>query len=369
MMPWGRSFFGTYIIYLEEQMKKYTIVILSMLLLYMFIKILTATNISNKIIDSKMPMIRAINLKNTDIKLLSHINILKNGNFNSDIFIELPEDRVELEENDDVILNNVPLETEVTPKTEEINIEEPKAVTLGWERILKNETKYAIDVEKLKNEKLKLGLKNKGTDVIIYHTHTTESYTKSKAYPYEPSGMFRTLNKNTSVVKIGREIAKFLEKNNIGVYHDETVYDHPSYNTSYSKAGKAILSLVKKYSGAKIVLDIHRDAIGVGTELYKPIIKIDGKDVAQFLIVVGTNEGGLSHAKWRENLKLALKIKTVADKEYPGLCRYVLLRKERFNQQVAPGALIIEMGATGNTVEEVLRTSELFSEVLIKAAS
>jgi stage II sporulation protein P len=324
---------------------------------------------SNKIIDSKIPMIRAINSKDTDIKLLSYVNILKNGNLNSDIFVELPEDRVELEEKNDIVISNVPIENEVIPKTEEVNVIEPKAVTLGWDKILKNETKYAVDIEKLKNEKLKFNLKSKGTNVIIYHTHTTESYTESKAYPYEPSGVFRTLNKNASVVKIGREIAKFLEKNNVGIYHDETTYDHPSYNTSYSKAGKAISSLVKKYSGAKIVLDIHRDAIGVGTEQYKPIIKIDGKNVAQFLIVVGTNEGGLSHSKWRENLKLALKIKTIADKEYPGLCRYVLLRRERFNQQVAPGALIVEMGATGNTVEEVLRTSELFAKLLIKAAS
>ena len=59
-----------------------------------------------------------------------------------------------------------------------------------------------------------------------------------------------------------------------------------------------------------------------------------------------------------------MEIKKLADEKYPGLCRYVILRKERFNQQVANGAMIVEMGATGNTVEEVLETTKYFAEIL-----
>jgi len=104
--------------------------------------------------------------------------------------------------------------------------------------------------------------------------------------------------------------------------------------------------------------------LGNGNELYRPIINIGGKDVAQILLVVGSNEGGLSHSNWRENLKFALKIQQIANTKYPGLIRYVILRKERFNQHVAPGAIIVEMGATGNTMEEVLLSADLFTEVL-----
>ena len=81
-------------------------------------------------------------------------------------------------------------------------------------------------------------------------------------------------------------------------------------------------------------------------------------------MVIGTNQGGLSHSEWKENLKLALKIKALADEKYPGLCRYIILRKERFNQHVTPGAMIVEMGATGNTVPEVIRTSKYVAELL-----
>ena len=59
----------------------------------------------------------------------------------------------------------------------------------------------------------------------------------------------------------------------------------------------------------------------------------------------------------------------MADEEYPGFCRYVDLRKERFNQHVAPGAIIVEMGATGNTMEEALAAAELFANVLEKVVN
>ena len=151
--------------------------------------------------------------------------------------------------------------------------------------------------------------------------------------------------------------------------HDKTIYDYPDYNSSYSKAGKAIVQTLEKYKKTKIVLDLHRDAISINTDQYKPIVQIGDKKVAQFLIVIGTNQGGLKHAEWKENLKLALKIKKLADEKYPGWCRNVILRKERFNQHVTNGAMIVEMGATGNTVEEVLETTKYFSELLVEVCA
>ena len=237
---------------------------------------------------------------------------------------------------------------------------------MDWKNEFKNNTKYNVDMEALKREDLSFELKKNDTEVIIYHTHTTETYTKQDDDCYEESGEFRTLDKNYNVVKVGGRIKELLEKRGVGVFHEQEIYDYPSYNLSYSKAGKAITSLVKKYKNANIVLDIHRDALGTGTEIYKPIVNIAGEDVAQILLVVGSNQGGLSHSKWRENLKFALKIQQIANQKYPGLCRYVILRKERFNQHVAPGALIVEMGATGNTMDEVLRSAALFTDVLLE---
>lgn len=294
-----------------------------------------------------------------DNKLPSYVTLLDRGKLNHDIFKELPED---------VIETVVEIRDEETQGMEDelISTSNSYEVTLDWSNMLKNLTTYRVDINELLSEELNFKLTGNDVEAIVYHTHTTESYTESNDYRYEPSGVYRTLNSNSNMLRIGEETKKYLQQNGIGVYHDKTVYDYPDYNSSYSKAGKGILETLKKYKNAKIVLDLHRDAIGVNTDQYKPVIKIGEKKVAQFLIVVGTNQGGLKHQNWRENLKLALKIKKLADEKYPGLCRNVILRKERFNQQVTEGAIIVEMGATGNTVEEVLETSKYFSELLVE---
>lgn len=316
------------------------------------------SNVRRYFLIKTIPIIKIINEKN-DIASISYMNIIKYKFMSENIFIELPEDKVELvEENVD---NEVLIQESELEKTED-NI---KSVTLDWKNELRNETKYKIDIEKLKNEKLNFDLKNKDAEVIIYHTHTTETYSKSSNLNYEASGEFRTLDKNANVVRVGKYLKELLELDNIKVYHDTEYYDYPSYNLSYSKAGKAILNLTKKYKGANIVLDIHRDALGSGDQIYKPVVEINGENVAQILLVVGTNQGGLNHPNWKENLKFALKLQQAANEKYPGLCRYVSLRKERFNQQVAKGAVIVEMGATGNTIDEVERATKLFSEILL----
>lgn len=286
-----------------------------------------------------------------------YLALLDRGNLSQTIFVEEIETREDVAEN----ATGVNEEREEFEEYTEPNYYE---VTLDWSTMLKNLTTYKVDVDELLKEDLKFNISKNGIEAIIYHTHTTESYTSSKDYMYEESGVYRTLNDKANMIKIGEQVKKDLQKHGIGVYHDTTTYDYPDYNSSYSKAGKGIVQLAKKYKNAKIILDIHRDAISINTEQYKPVIKIGDKNVAQFLLVVGTNQGGLSHPNWKENLKLALKIKKLADEKYPGLCRYVILRKERFNQQVTNGAMIVEMGATGNTVEEVLETSKYFSELL-----
>lgn len=343
--------------------------------MYIFLFIIFIVFIGNMLIKNEkarnffvvhtIPIMKIADEDNNSLVTLTHLNIIRYKLMSENIFVELPEDKVEMVE--DIEKNEVIYEGN-QEVTEEIDIPQVKSVTLDWKNELRNETKYKIDVEKLKSEDLKFNLKKKDTEVIIYHTHTTETYSKDKNLDYEASGEFRTLDKNANVVRVGEKIKECLEENNVGVYHDTEYYDYPSYNLSYSKAGKAILNLVKKYTSAKIVLDVHRDALGSGDQIYRPVVNINGKDTAQILLVVGTNQGGLNHPNWKENLKFALKLQQVANEKYPGFCRYVSLRKERFNQQVSNGALIVEMGATGNTMEEVLRAGELFSEILLEVA-
>lgn len=331
-----------------------------MLLVFHFFAKVAFQNVTvaKLILSDGIPLIKIAMNEAGNFTMLSYVDLIKNRFASEDIFIELPEDSVEL------IPEEVKQEDIVKEMEEEDN--HTKSVTMDWSRVLKNETKYAVNAEDLVNKKLSFSLTKSDVNVLIYHTHTTESYTQSKDYKYVASGDFRTLNSNANMSRVGAYLAELLEAKGIKTYHDKTVYDSPSYNLSYSKAGKAITALKKKYPKASVVLDVHRDAIGTAEEIYRPIVNIDGRDVAQILLVVGTNQGGLTHNNWRENLKFALKLQKVANEEYPGFCRYVDLRKERFNQHVAPGAVIVEMGATGNTMEEALAAAELFANVLEK---
>lgn len=327
--------------------KPFSVTIVILLSIFCFINEFTA----KFFISFAVPRITISNKK-----VSKYVALLDRGNLSNGIF---KKEVIPQEEN-----IGETLEENAAGISEELLEQSYYEVTLDWSSMLKNLTTYKVDVNKLVQEKLKFQLSKNDVETIIYHTHTTEAYTQSEDYLYEESGVYRTLNNDANMIKIGEELKRNLQKKGFGVFHDKTIYDYPDYNSSYSKAGKGILETLDKYKKAKIVLDVHRDAISVNTEQYKPVVQIGGKKVAQFLIVIGTNQGGLNHPAWRENLKLALKIKQLADQKYPGLCRCVILRKERFNQQVTNGAMIVEMGATGNTVEEVLETTKYFSEIL-----
>lgn len=99
---------------------------------------------------------------------------------------------------------------------------------------------------------------------------------------------------------------------------------------------------------------------------YAPCVKIGEEQVAQIMFVIGTDGGGLEHPNWNKNLKLAIKIQEKANEMYPGLFKPIILRNSRYNQHVTDGASIIEIGATGNTLEQCMGSMKYFSDVLDK---
>ena len=198
---------------------------------------------------------------------------------------------------------------------------------------------------------------NEDTNVLIVHTHTSEGYSECGA-----STNFRTLDDNMNVVSVGDVLEKNLLSKKFAVTHLDTKHDTPSYNGSYAACLKTVQDAFKekKYD---IVLDIHRDALSSNLN-YRPTTEINGESAAKLMFVVGTNASGLSHDNWMENLKLALLIQNTANEMYPGLFRDLNLSKSRYNQNVCDGALILEVGATGNTLEEVWNAMKYFSNVL-----
>ena len=198
--------------------------------------------------------------------------------------------------------------------------------------------------------------KDKTPQVLIVHTHTTESYGEYGD---------RNTDCNKNVVMVGTQIKTVLEEEGIGVVHDTTVHDYPSYQGAYNRAYQTITKNLSKYPDIKIVLDVHRDGYvyADGSRL-KISTDINGESVAQVMIVSGTDALGLENPNWRENLKLGTKIQSAASIMYPSLMRPVNLRKERFNMHLTTGSLLIEVGANGNSLDEAIRGGHYFAKAL-----
>ena len=200
-------------------------------------------------------------------------------------------------------------------------------------------------------------------NVIIYHTHTCESYTPTKENPYTATANFRTTDLNCTVVKVGRELKSNLEKYGFNVVQSEEKHDYPAYTGSYSRSLVTVEKLLEQNKGTDIVFDIHRDAEG-SSSTYAPTVEINGEKVAQLMFVIGTNDGGGKHPNWQNNLKFAVKVQEKANEMYPGLFRPIIIRNSRYNQHVAKGACIIEVGATGNTLDQCILSMQCLANIL-----
>ena len=198
-------------------------------------------------------------------------------------------------------------------------------------------------------------------NILIFHTHTCESYTASENYQYQSTGNYRTTDLSFSVARVGDELEKYLKEFGFNVFHDKTYHDYPAYSGSYCRSLKTVQKLLGVYKDTDIVIDLHRDAIGDNT--YAPKVKIGDEVGAQLMFVIGTDGSGLTHTNWRKNLEFAIQVQKKANEMYPGLFKPILVRNSRYNQQVSSCACIIEVGATGNTMEECLVSMKYLSKV------
>lgn len=246
--------------------------------------------------------------------------------------------------------------TGVETKVQESNV--PQKFTTTYQSVkIKNETKIKLTKEIL-TPNVKINTKN----ILIYHTHSCESYTPSEKYTYKKSGNFRTTDKERSVIRVGTELTKYMEKYGHKVIHDTTLYDYPSYNGAYSRACTNVSKLLDKNKGTEVIFDVHRDAIGDSS--YAPTVKIGDEYAAQIMFVIGSNGSGTQHDNWQKNLKFAVKIQEKANELYPGLFKPIIIRNSRYNQHLANGASIIEVGATGNTLDQCLVSMKYLAKVL-----
>ena len=204
--------------------------------------------------------------------------------------------------------------------------------------------------------------------VLILHTHATESYTRSEGEAYQESAAFRTLDEGYNMLRVGEHLAQALSAGGIHVIQDRTLHDYPSYNGSYNHSRKTVQKYLEEYPSIRLVLDLHRDASGDNRNQLRTHCTVAGKDSAQLMLVVGSDAGGLKHPAWEENLALALKLQVTTDAIAPGIMRYVNLRGQRFNQDLLPGMLLVEVGAAGNTHPEALLAVEVLAQGILELA-
>lgn len=285
------------------------------------------------------------------VRSVSGFNLDEVGEKEGNSGIALNENRIDEDLADDVQSNP---ETQVI---EEHNKNDVYSVTYSTVKI-KNETSINLTQEMLTPD-----VTIDKSNIIIFHTHTSESYTPTEQYIYQANGNFRTLDTRCNVVGVGNELANRLLKKNINVIHDGTFHDYPVYNGSYTRSMQTVQNILESNS-ADLVIDLHRDALADST--YGPSVMIGEEKAAQLMFVMGSNEGGLEHPNWLTNLKIAIKIQEEANKMYPGLFKPIILSKYRYNQHLAKGSCIIEVGATGNTMEETLVSMKYLAEIIEK---
>ncbi len=176
------------------------------------------------------------------------------------------------------------------------------------------------------------------------------------------TGNYRTTDLNYSVARVGTELTKYLKNKEFNVEHCITYHDYPAYSGSYDRSLQTVQNLLVG-KDTQIVIDLHRDAVG-SSNTYAPSVKINENYAAQMMFVIGTDGGGLTHPDWKQNLKLAVKIQEKANEMYPGLFRPIIVRNSRYNQHVTTGAFIIEVGATGNTMQQCILSMQCLANVL-----
>lgn len=255
--------------------------------------------------------------------------------------------------------NDVQLAQSTNTQTEVVTpnpISENYNVQYGNVKI-KNQTTYNLTEDILKPD-IKIDNKN----IVIFHTHSCESYTSSEKYPYTQTGNFRTTDLKYTVTQVGSELENYLKKYNLNVVHDTSYHDYPSYTGSYTRSLKTVENILQT-TPSDIIIDLHRDAIGSRAD-YAPTVKIGDDYAAQIMFVIGTNEGGLYHPNWNQNLKFAVKVQQKAEEMYPGLFKPMMVTKSRYNQHTGKYANIMEVGATGNTLEQCLTSMKYLSAVL-----
>ena len=294
-------------------------------------------NKGNYIFDESIPIEKAEKLdpQKDAIEILD--NIVKDKNEQS-VFGEKNETNVEITENSENI----------------------QRINLNKMKILNYSSKRELDFKTLATSNITLT--KKSDKILLYNTHTSESYANSENYKFEYSGARRTLDANYNMLSVAKKFKENLDSKGFEVIHDTTPHDYGTYTSSYARSRITVKSTLATMGNAGIIIDVHRDAT---SDLdYRPVVNINGVQVAQCMLVMGVGSDVTNNPYAEDNLKLAFKIQQIADEVYPGLFKPMIIRNSIYNQDLNKYSLLIEVGASGNTLEEAYLATRCLSNLL-----
>ena len=253
------------------------------------------------------------------------------------------------------VFANKNIDVQITQDTDSL-----QRVSVSNMRILNYSDKRQIDYENL--IKGVVNLTKSSDKILIYNTHTSESYANSEDYQFEYSGVRRSRDANYNMLSVANEFMLNLKYKGFNVTHNTTPHDYGTYDSAYARSRITVKSELEKSPDIGISIDLHRDAIA---DLdFRPSVNINGVNVAQCMFVMGVGYDDESNPYYEDNLKLALKLQYIADEIYPGLFRPIILRNARYNQDLNKYSILIEVGASGNTFDEAYYTTRCLTNLL-----
>ena len=234
------------------------------------------------------------------------------------------------------------------------------------ENYIQNETVYRPDIQALRSQtggEAQTFDPADGPVVLILHTHATEAYLPAgTAYLEGTVGDFAySEDSSRTVVAVGKALCDVLNSSGIPAIHCTELHgENGTLRNSYSRAAECIEAYRERYPSIRYVIDLHRDGILTsGGEYVRTLASGTAEPTAQIMAVVGSDGNGTEHPDWESNLSLALALRDALNRENATICRPVSLRNASYNQELAPCALLLEIGSGANSVDEAIRAAEL----------
>ncbi|MEG2087165.1 MAG: stage II sporulation protein P [Angelakisella sp.] len=230
---------------------------------------------------------------------------------------------------------------------------------------LRNYTKLSLDaIQTVLETDCALQVEDNGKpQVLLYHTHTTESYEWFDSSFYDVRNSWRDTDNTNNMAAVGAVLAAELEQRGITVLHDDTQHDQPAYNGAYERSRKTVSDYLKRYPSIAVTIDLHRDGIVRGdNSVLKPVVEVKGKKAAQLMMIAPCDNGSVGVPHWKENLRFAVELQSSIESSVPNLCRPIFFCYRNYNLGLTRASLLFELGTNGNTLEEALYTAQLLAD-------